>query len=307
MTLGVDTQADALPLRRGSALRRWLGTDTLLPYLLLLPSILYLILFFVVPLSQAFFVAFQDEAGRWTWQNFLDLAKKDFRFGDALKYTFLLAVTIVPLQLLTALGIALLVNSRFRGSQLFLYICAIPLGLSDLAAGLVWLSIFAPRGYLNSVLHALGLIERPVTILSYEHVDWLFGAVVVAEHWRATAIVLVVLVAGLQMISKDYLESAQVLGANRWQRLWYVILPLLRPSLQAALIIRTIFAFEIFAVVVVLAGDFLPVLAERSYFWYFYNQNLRLASAYAVIIMGISVVFTVMYLAFLRIREEERR
>jgi multiple sugar transport system permease protein len=290
----------------GGKLRQLLGTDTLLPYWLLIPAVLYLILFFVIPLSQAFFVAFQDDGGQWTLKYFQRMIK-DFRFDDAVKYTFLLAIAIVPLQLITALMIALLVHLRFRGSQMFLYICAIPLGLSDLAAGLVWLSIFADRGYLNSLLHALGLTEKPITILSYEHVDWLFGAVVVAEHWRATAIVLVVLVAGLQMISKDYLESADVLGANRLQKLWYVILPLLRPSLQAALIIRTIFAFEIFAVVVALAGDFLPVLAGEAYNWYFLYQNLHIASAYAVLIMLISVIITVFYLRFFRIREEERR
>ncbi len=301
----VDTPVEA---RRPRPLRqRLLGTDTLLPYWLLLPSVLYLVLFFVIPLSQAIVVAFQDRAGNWTLENFADLVRWDFNFWPALKWTFLLAVTIVPLQLVTALLIALLINTRFRGSQLFLYVCAIPLGLSDLAAGLIWYGIFADRGFLNSLLYALGLVETPVTILTPNEKWWLFGAVVVAEHWRATAIVLVVLVAGLQMISKDYLESAEVLGANRWQRLWYVILPLLRPSLQAALIIRTIFAFEIFAVVIALAGDFLPVLAERAYTWYFFRQNLRFASVYAVIILAISLVFTVLYLVFLRVREEERR
>jgi multiple sugar transport system permease protein len=263
-------------------------------------------LFFVVPLSQAFFVAFRDADGGWTLEHFRKMMR-DFRFDDAVKYTFLLAVTIVPLQLITALMVALLIHLRFKGSQMFLYVCAIPLGLSDLAAGLVWLSIFADRGYLNSFLHALGLIERPVTILSYERVDWLIGTIIVAEHWRATAIVLVVLVAGLQMISKDYLESADVLGANRFQKLWYVVLPLLRPSLQAALIIRTIFAFEIFAVVIALAGDFVPVLAGEAYHWYFLYQNLPIASAYAVLIMIISVIITVFYLRFFRLREEERR
>ncbi len=290
------------PLRQ-----RILGTDTLLPYWLLLPSVLYLVLFFVIPLSQAIVVAFQDGAGNWTLENFPKLRRWDFNFLPALKWTFLLALVIVPLQLVTALLIALLVNTRFRGSQLFLYVCAVPLGLSDLAAGLIWYGIFADRGFLNSLLYTLGLIDAPITILTPDERWWLFGAVVVAEHWRATAIVLVVLVAGLQMISKDYLESAEVLGANRWQRLWYVVLPLLRPSLQAALIIRTIFAFEIFAVVLALAGDFLPVLAERAYNWYFFRQNLRFASVYAVIILAISLIFTVLYLVFLRVREEERR
>jgi len=301
----VDTPVEA---RRPRPLRqRLLGTDTLLPYWLLLPSVLYLVLFFVIPLSQAIVVAFQDRAGNWTLANFTDLLRWDFNFWPALKWTFLLAVTIVPLQLVTALLIALLIHTRFRGSQLFLYICAIPLGLSDLAAGLIWYGIFADRGFLNSLLYALGLIETPVTILTPNEKWWLFGTVVVAEHWRGTDTLLVVLVAGLQMISKDYLESAEVLGANRWQRLWYVILPLLRPSLQAALIIRTIFAFEIFAVVIALAGDFLPVLAERAYTWYFFRQNLQFASVYAVIILAISLVFTVLYLVFLRVREEERR
>ncbi len=290
----------------GQKLRQFLGTDTLLPYWLLLPTVLYLFLFFIVPLSQAFFVAFQDDGGQWTLKYFQRMVK-DFRFDDAVKYTFLLAITIVPLQLVTALIIALLVNLKFRGSQMFLYICAIPLGISDLAAGLVWLSIFSDRGYLNSLLYALGIIQKPVTILSYEHIDWMFGTIVVAEHWRATAIVLVVLVAGLQMISKDYLESAEVLGANRFQKLWYVILPLLRPSLQAALIIRTIFAFEIFAVVVALAGDLVPVLAGEAYNWYFLYQNLHIASAYAVLIMIVSSVITAFYLRYFRIREEERR
>lgn len=290
--------------RRG--LRRPPRTDTFLPYVLLSPIVLYLSLFFLVPLVQAFPVAFQDDGGGWTLRYFQRMVR-DIHFDDALKYTFLLAAVLVPLQLITALMIALLVHVKFRGSQIFLYICAIPLGISDLVAGLVWLSIFTERGYFNSLLHALGLIDRPIALLSYEHIDWLFGAVVVAEHWRATAIVLVVLVAGLQMISKDYLESADVLGADRLQKLWYVILPLLRPSLQAALIIRTIFAFEIFAVVVVLAGDLVPVLAGEAFNWYFLYQNPHLASAYAALIMGISAIVTTVYLRFLRVREVERR
>ncbi len=287
-------------------LRRILGTDTLLPYLLLVPVVLYLGLFFIVPLVQAFFVAFQDDSGQWTLRYFQRMVR-DIRFDDAVKYTFLLTLILVPLQLFTALLIALLINLKFRGSQMFLYICAIPLGISDLVAGLVWLSIFTERGYLNSLLNALGFIDRPISILSYERVDWLFGVVVVAEHWRATAIVLVVLIAGLQMISKDYLESADVMGASTLQKLWYVILPLLRPSLQAALIIRTIFAFEIFAVVVVLAGDLIPVLAGEAFNWYFLYQNQRIASAYAVLIMVISAIVTALYLRFLQVREVERR
>jgi len=287
-------------------LRRLLRTDTLLPYWLLLPTVVYLIIFFVLPLFQAFSLSFKTDDGQLTLKYFERMVY-DVGFMDALKNTFLLAIILVPLQLITALVIALLINTNFRGSRLFLYICAIPLGISDLASGLVWFSIFSEHGYLNSLLYKLGILSQPFHFLSYVHLPWTFGAILAAEHWRATAIVLVVLVAGLQMISKDYLEAAEVMGANKLQRLWYVVLPLLKPSLQAALIIRTIFAFEVFAVVIALAGNLVPVLASQSYWWYALYRNLHIAAAYGVLLMTLSVLVTWGYLRFLRTREEALR
>ena len=284
-------------------LRKFLGTDTLLPYWLLLPSIVFIGIFFLMPLFNAIMLAFRADNGAFT----LDYFKKmvaDVRFIEALKYTFFLAITIVPLQLITALAMALLVNTGFRGSRFFLCLFALPLGISDLAAGLIWLSIFTQHGFLNSILYSLGIIERPIYFISYQNIGLTFLAVVVAEHWRATAIVLVILVAGLQMISKDYLEAAEVLGAQGWKKVWYVILPMLKPSLQSALIIRTIFALQTFAVVLALAGDIIPVLAGEAYFWHFLYRNSHIASAYAVFLMVISIGMTWFYLRFLRSRME---
>ena len=76
--------------------------------------------------------------------------------------------------------------------------------------------------------------------------------------------VMVILLAGLQVIPKDYAEAAEVFGATAWQRLRYVTLPLLRPSLQVALIMRTILAFQVFAVVIALAGRNLPGAGRRG-------------------------------------------
>lgn len=274
-----------------------------LPYLLILPALLFLLVFFVYPLAQAFLVAFQSPQGEVTLQHFQRMWR-DINFQPAVRNTFLLIVLIVPLQLVLALIIALLVHSRFWGASAFLYVCAIPLGISDLAAGIVWLSIFAERGYLNSILQGLGLVDSPFLYLSYQHPEWLFTAIILTEVWRATAIVMIVLVAGLQMIPRDYLEAAELCGAGPFQRIWYVILPLLKPSLQTALIIRTIFAFEVFAVVLVLAGRLIPVLAGESFFWYMDYRNTHMAAAYAVLIMVLSTLVTWLYLKLLRPREE---
>lgn len=283
-------------------LRKFLGTDTLLPYWLLLPTLAFIGVFFLMPLFKAITLAFYGEDGFTL--GYFERMISDVRFFDALKFTVLFAVTIVPLQLVTALAMALLLNSGVKGSRFFLYMFALPLGIADLAAGLIWLSIFTHRGFLNSILYTLGIIERPIHYLSYRNISFTFLSVVAAEHWRATAIVMVILVAGLQMISKDYLETAEVLGARGWKKIWYVVLPLLKPSLQSALIIRTIFALQTFAVVLALAGQITPVLAGEAYFWHFLYRNPHVASAYAVLLMAMSIGMTWIYLRYLRSRRE---
>ena len=139
--------------------------------------------------------------------------------------------------------------------------------------------IDGPRSWLNA--------ETPVT---------LFLGIVVAEVWRATAIVLVILVAGLQLIPKEYGEAAEVFGASPWVKFRKITLPLLKPSLQSALILRTVLAFEVFAVVYALGGRNMPVLVGEAYVWQRDNQNYGVAAAYAVLIMVISLAATVVYL-----------
>jgi multiple sugar transport system permease protein len=283
----------------GERLRRALGSETALPYWLILPTIIYILVFFLVPTFQAILLAFRTGEGEFTLQYFVRMVQ-DFRFFDALRYTLLLTAVVVPLQLLTALGLALLANVGFRGSRTFLYIYALPLAISDLAAGLIWFSLFTQHGYINSLLYTLGTIERPIYFLSAQSLGWVFGAIVLAEHWRATAIVFVILVAGLQMIPRDYFEAAEVLGAGGWRKLWYVTLPLLKPSLLSALIIRTILALQMFAVAVALGGRLIPLMAAESYYWYYLYRNEHVAACYAILLMAISLILSGVYFRLLR-------
>ena len=122
--------------------------------------------------------------------------------------------------------------------------------------------------------------------------------------WRATAIVLVILVAGLQLIPKEFSEAAEIFGAKPWTRFRTITLPLLKPSLQSALILRTVLAFEVFAVVYALGGRNFPVLAGEAYTWQNENQNYGVAAAYAVLIMAISLAATAVYLKTLKVHPE---
>ena len=272
------------------------------PYLLIAPATLFLTLLFVVPLVQTLALAF-SESGTPSLGNVTKMAG-DLNFGLSIRNTFLLVLTVIPLQLGLALAMSMMLQKISRGRDLVLWIWSIPLGISDLAAGLVWLSILQDRGYLNSLLFAAGIIEGPTNWLSYEHPISLFVGVVLAEIWRATAIVLVILVAGLQLIPAEYAEAAEIFGARPWTRFRKITLPLLKPSIQSALILRTVLAIEVFAVVYALSGRNYPVIVGEAYAWQQVNQNNGVAAAYAMLVMAISLVTTLVYLRVLRVRPE---
>ena len=273
-------------------------TGSLLPLTLLFPSMLFLAVFILVPMAQAVLLSVATEDGGFSLANFGRMFA-DASFNDAWRNTFLLLLLIVPLQVALALAIALLVNSRFRGHRLFFLIYTLPLAVSDLVAGLLWLAAFTERGYLNSVLQSAGVIAQPVLWLSFDNFAGLVTAIVIAESWRTTAMVLLILVAGLDLIPRDVLETAELFGASRLRRTFEVVVPLLRPSLQSALIIRTIFAFQTFAVVLALAGRNVPVLAGEAYSWYATNQDAHIAAAYAVVILALTLVAIVAYVRLL--------
>ncbi len=269
-----------------------------------MPATLFLVVFFVYPFVQVAFQAF-TKGGGFTLDNFHEMVS-DWKFTTALRNTLLLAVVIVPLQLALALTMASIVTRLKAGRDVVLYIWTIPLGISDLAAGLVWLAIFERNGFFNSLLANLGLMSEPTIWLGYQNKITLFAVVVMAELWRSTAIVLVVLVAGMGLIPKEYYEAAEVFGAGPWKRFIKVTLPLLKPSIQTALILRTILAFEVFAVVAALAGTNMPILMGEVYEWQFALQDRKVAAAYALVILAISIGFTLFFLFTLRTRDEAR-
>ena len=143
--------------------------------------------------------------------------------------------------------------------------------------------------------------------LSYQHPLVIFVAVAMAEIWRATAIMMVILVAGMGLIPKEYGEAAEVFGASRWQRFIRVPLPMLKPSLQTALILRVILAFEVFAVVVALAGSQMPVMMSETFNWQFNLHERGVAAAYAMVILATSVAFTLIILRLLHPPPKEIR
>ncbi|UNQ73726.1 carbohydrate ABC transporter permease [Infirmifilum sp. NZ] len=245
------------------------------------------------PLVLSVYIALSDPTS-------LQRALSDPYFLPALRNTLLLVAIIIPLQFLLALSAALLLSKRFPGSSIFTFIFILPLLLSDISASLIWYNIFSYNGYLNRFLLKVGLVSKPLQLLGFQYQATEMLAIVVTEVWRATSLIFIIIFAGLQFIPKEYFEAADVFGASRLQKLVYVTLPLLKPSIQVALILRTLYALQIFAPMWVLTGRDVPVLAGEAYYWYTILLDPQVSTIYSLIIAAISVVFTAIYLRVTR-------
>lgn len=275
-----------------------------MPYLLFLPVLIYLAGFVGYPLIKALGIAFTSEAGKFSFENFITLTR-DSTFWKALKNTLLFLIIIVPLQVIFAFLLALFVNSRFKGYMTVLYIISIPLALSDVSAALMSYNIFTSHGFLNKFLMSFGMIETPIYFFGLGLSSRAFWVIVLTELWRATPLVFVILLASLQTISKDYFEAADVFGFSSWQKFFYITLPLTMPSLQSALLIRTLFAFQIFGVVWLLSGRDIPILAGEVYYQQAELNNFQLAATYGFIIAFICIIISWVYITFLRTKHLE--
>lgn len=276
--------------------------ESLVPFLLILPTLVYLVVFIGYPIVGTFQLSFTSDEG-WLGNFKYIFSSKDFQ--NAFLNTLILGAVVIPIQFVLAILFALLVNKKWRGYRTLLYIIAAPLALSDVTAALISYSIFAPNGYLNKILLSLNWIERPLYFFGYMFKSREFLVIVLTEIWRATPLVFVILLAGLQSINAEYLEAADVFGFSSWKKFFKITLPLLKPSIVSALLIRTLFAFQIFGVVWLLAGRDIPVLAGETFYWYVLRNNRHVASTYALVIAVLTFIVGWFYIGTIRSKHLE--
>jgi len=286
-----------LPVRRFV-----LEIDRVMPYLLVAPALAYLFFFIGYPLISGVRLAFFTEDGRFTLENINYLLNSPLsRFKDALVYTLVITGIVVSIEFVLALLLAFFFNYvGFRGRNVAIYIVILPLTISDVAAGLIWYSMLTSNGFVNKLLLNLGVISSPIEFFGWQYRNMELLAIIITEIWRSTAIVFIILLAGLQMISREHIEAAEVFGATPLQRLRYIVFPLLLPSIQVALIVRTLFALQIFGDVWILAGRDIPVLAGEAYYEQVELHHTGVAALYALIIAAISTVLGLFYIKVFR-------
>lgn len=227
-------------------------------------------------------------------------------FGAAVVNTVVIALLSISLQVFMGLAVALTLHANFRCRALVRTVMLLPLGVPTIVAGAVMLLIFSRSGYLNAVVFAVvdGVQALFGTRWQFVPLSWTvaggwrtLATVAVADMWKVLPMVILIFLAGLQAIPDAVNEAAEVDGATRWRRFVRITLPLLRPYITMAVILRAIDAFRIFELALVLAGRVEPVLG--TYIWSRYGPPTNdpfTAAAASIVLFGLILVFVALYL-----------
>ncbi len=275
---------------------------------LVAPALGLVLLIAIVPLGWTAWESLHRHDLRMPWlgRPFIGLgnyaeAVADPRVWAALGHTAFFTATTVTLELGLGLLLALAMDPAVRGRGLVRATVLLPWAIPTVVSGLIWRFVFDGRtGVANAVLQRLGLIDEPVVWLVGPHTAWV--PVLVADVWKMTPFVALLLLAGLQTIDRGLYEAARIDGAGAWQRFTRITLPLLRPAILVALVFRTLDAFRVFDLVYVLTGGGPGTSTEPIALYAFGSllQDLRFGYGSALS-MVIFVVAFVLALAYVRV------
>lgn len=222
----------------------------------------------------------------------------DPKFWQSVRVTIVFVVVSVSLVIVLSTAIALLMNREFRGRSFVRGLMLVPWAIPNVVNGLMWLWILNPSyGALNGLLTQLGIIDTYVVWLGEKNTALLM--VILAEVWKETPFIMLMILAALQSIPKDLYEAAVVDGSNSFQKLFKITLPMIRPTLFVAITLRTIWAIKSFDLIYTLTSggpdNATNIIGYYTYMKSFVSMNLGRGSAAAWLMTLVMVVLTVLY------------
>lgn len=288
------------------------------PYMLVVPAFLFYAIFWAFPVVSAVKEVFTSIDGGFTFDNIIIMFNKP-KFGDAVINTLVFAVVSIFIQFILALALALLINRNFKGSSFFLFIMMIPMAIPISAVGIIWNTGLNELGWINSVLNNLG-IENLMQWMGFlgdgEHIVWknvsglqAVGFLIIVDTWTVLPSVMIIILAGLQNLNKEYSEASLVFGATRMQSVKDIVIPIIKPTIITSLLLRIISGVQVWLISVMIFGlDNLPFLVERIVYYnttQFGAEAEKMAVTYSLLVVLIVMTIAIIFLRFNR--DAERR
>lgn len=267
-----------------------------------IPLVVYTIIV-VAPLFYSFFYSLTDWNGLSSDFNFVGLKNfakvlSDPLFVNAIKNTVIWTVVAITVPTIAGLTLALILREGIRGANIYKSLFYLPIALSLAVIGQIWIWIYQPRwGLLNVALEAIGLESATRAWLADPQTALM--AVIAAWSWQQVGLSMVIFLAGLTSISPELTEAAQIDGANYWQSLRYVIIPLLRPASIVVVALAVINSLKSFDIVFTMTKGG-PFHSSDTLAMFMYNESFKkyymgYGSAIAVVLFLIALVVIALY------------
>jgi multiple sugar transport system permease protein len=293
----------------GAALSRgrtWFERDRVLAPVLLSPAVAYIVLLVGFPFLFALYLSWTDATTGNPFGRFIGLSNFALVFQDpvasrALRNTFVFTVVAQGTVMVLANVLALALRKPFRGRGAVMFLLLLPWVAPVSLSTIGWLWILHARfSVLDWALRQVGLLPPGANMFWLGRPDLAFAAVVGVHVWRMLPFATVVLLAGHSAIPQDFLDQAEVDGANLWQKYRHVMLPLLAPVAVVALLFGTIFTFTDMTVVYVLTRggpfDTTQVLASLAFFKGIVGGNLSVGATISLLLFPVLLVAAVFVL-----------
>ncbi|HEU4391620.1 MAG TPA: sugar ABC transporter permease [Blastocatellia bacterium] len=277
-------------------------TDRLLPYLLLAPAVVMLLALTAYPLVYALEISLRSAAGDWTTANFTRVTGDRF-FGIAFVQTLVYTGAALAAEFSFGLILALLLDSQIRARNFFRALLLTPIMLPPVVVGVIWRLMLNPNfGVINGTLTSTGVNVTPLTWLASSKLALL--SVIVVDVWQWTPFMFLILLAGLQAIPQEPYEAAMIDGASWWQAFLHITLPLLKPAILVALLLRTIDLLRIFDQIFILTQGG-PGFATETVTLYIYKTAFRFfdlgyAAALSLLLLVFVNLVSMVYVRWLR-------
>ena len=272
----------------------------LTPYTFLLPALVLLGIFVVYPIIAVVYYSFTDYdiATPPVWVGLANFEKllgdETFRLAVVHSFVYLL---VTPILIFLSIVLAIIVNRRMRGIHIFRALYFVPAVSGSIAIGLAWRWIFDRNGFLNGILQSWGVIDKPVNWLTDPSL--VLPIAMLLTIWAGVGYYSVIFLAGLQNIPEELYDAARIDGCNDFQKHRYVSLPGLRPQIVFVAVISSLAALKVFDEIYVLTNRTGGILDSGVtmvfYLWKqaFVNSHAGYASAIAIALLAITLVFSI--------------
>ncbi len=282
--------------------------ELVFPLLLIAPAIAVLLSLSMYPLIYSITISLQTQTvdgSSWSVANFTRLLADNF-FLTALGHTLVYTIAALTLEFSIGLALALLLNSQIRARGFFRATLLIPMMFPTVVVGVVWRLMLNPNfGAINGTLKQIGIDTENLTWTASPRLALL--SVIAVDVWQWTPFVFLVLLAGLQAIPQEPYEAALIDGSSRWQTFRHVTLPLLKPAILIALLLRTMDLLRVFDQIFILTEGG-PGFATETISLYIYRTAFRFfdfgyAAAMSFVLLAVTNVISAIYIRFLQTKE----